>query len=55
MGGSTAFPYLGVNVKAEKGKLLFWHNIHSAGGVDYRTKHAGCPVVLGSKWSKFFF
>ncbi|KAL5282838.1 hypothetical protein ACFFRR_005725 [Megaselia abdita] len=49
-GGSTAFPYLSVNVKAEKGKLLYWENIHAGGDVDFRTKHAGCPVVLGNKW-----
>lgn len=53
MGGSTAFPYLSVNVKAEKGKLLYWENIHSGGDADYRTKHAGCPVVLGNKWSEY--
>ncbi|KAL5283336.1 hypothetical protein ACFFRR_005925 [Megaselia abdita] len=50
MGGSTAFNYLGVNIKPEKGKLVFWENLHSGGAIDFRTKHAGCPIVLGSKW-----
>lgn len=51
-GGGTAFPFLGLLVKPEKGSLLFWYNLHASGHEDYRTKHAACPVLKGSKWSK---
>lgn len=54
LGGSTAFHHVGVNIKPEKGKLVYWENLHSGGEVDYRTKHAGCPVIMGSKWSKSY-
>ncbi|XP_037944125.1 uncharacterized protein LOC119676931 [Teleopsis dalmanni] len=49
-GGSTAFPFLNVLVKPKKGSLLFWYNLHSSGDPDYRTKHAACPVLKGTKW-----
>lgn len=52
-GGGTAFPFLNILVKPRKGTLLFWYNLHASGDGDYRTKHAACPVLKGSKWSKF--
>ncbi|XP_034486534.1 prolyl 4-hydroxylase subunit alpha-2 [Drosophila innubila] len=49
-GGGTAFPFLPLLVTPERGSLLFWYNLHPSGDQDYRTKHAGCPVLHGSKW-----
>ncbi|KAH8271299.1 hypothetical protein KR018_006070 [Drosophila ironensis] len=49
-GGATAFPFLDFAVKPQKGNVLFWYNLHRSLDMDYRTKHAGCPVLKGSKW-----
>uniref|UniRef100_T1GCC6 procollagen-proline 4-dioxygenase n=2 Tax=Eukaryota TaxID=2759 RepID=T1GCC6_MEGSC len=50
-GGSTAFPKLRLNVKPRKGSMVFWYNLHTSGKKDFRSLHAGCPVIKGSKWS----
>ena len=31
---------------------LFWYNYEATGTIDLNTLHAGCPVLLGEKWSK---
>ncbi|EDW84461.1 uncharacterized protein Dwil_GK13125 [Drosophila willistoni] len=49
-GGGTAFPFLPLLVTPERGSLVFWYNLHRSGDQDYRTKHAACPVLQGSKW-----
>ncbi|XP_020811601.1 prolyl 4-hydroxylase subunit alpha-1 [Drosophila serrata] len=49
-GGATAFPFLNFAVKPQLGNVLFWYNLHRSLDMDYRTKHAGCPVLKGSKW-----
>ncbi|XP_075161943.1 uncharacterized protein LOC142234657 [Haematobia irritans] len=49
-GGATAFPYLKIAVRPTKGSVLFWYNLHRSLDGDYRTRHAGCPVLKGSKW-----
>uniref|UniRef100_A0A6P4F8L9 procollagen-proline 4-dioxygenase n=1 Tax=Drosophila rhopaloa TaxID=1041015 RepID=A0A6P4F8L9_DRORH len=49
-GGATAFPFLDIVVKPQLGNVLFWYNLHRSLDMDYRTKHAGCPVLKGSKW-----
>ncbi|XP_030369271.1 prolyl 4-hydroxylase subunit alpha-1-like [Scaptodrosophila lebanonensis] len=49
-GGATAFPFLNFAVKPQLGNVLFWYNLHRSSDMDYRTKHAGCPVLKGSKW-----
>ncbi|XP_067138397.1 prolyl 4-hydroxylase subunit alpha-1-like [Centruroides vittatus] len=49
-GGATVFPEIGISVQPEKGSSLLWYNLHSNGTGDYRTRHAACPVLLGSKW-----
>ena len=33
-----------------KGSAIFWWNLKKSGEGDYLTKHAGCPVLVGSKW-----
>ncbi|XP_034486639.1 prolyl 4-hydroxylase subunit alpha-1 [Drosophila innubila] len=49
-GGATAFPFLDFAVRPQLGNVLFWYNLHRSLDMDYRTKHAGCPVLKGSKW-----
>ncbi|CRK96752.1 CLUMA_CG010007, isoform A [Clunio marinus] len=49
-GGYTVFPYLKVRIPAVKGSAAFWYNLKENGQGDYRTRHAGCPVLIGSKW-----
>ncbi|KAH8383041.1 hypothetical protein KR009_006461 [Drosophila setifemur] len=50
LGGATAFPFLRLAVPPVKGSLLIWNNLHRSLHKDFRTKHAGCPVLKGSKW-----
>jgi prolyl 4-hydroxylase len=50
MGGATAFPYLRLRIPARKGAAAFWYNLKASGASDYFTRHAGCPVLLGTKW-----
>ncbi|XP_030556487.1 prolyl 4-hydroxylase subunit alpha-1 [Drosophila novamexicana] len=49
-GGATAFPFLNFAVRPQLGNILFWYNLHRSSDMDFRTKHAGCPVLKGSKW-----
>ncbi|KAH8312834.1 hypothetical protein KR044_013154 [Drosophila immigrans] len=49
-GGATAFPFLNFAVRPQLGNVLFWYNLHRSLDMDFRTKHAGCPVLKGSKW-----
>ncbi|XP_036675660.3 prolyl 4-hydroxylase subunit alpha-1 [Drosophila suzukii] len=50
LGSGTAFPFLKLVVPPVKGSLLIWYNLHRSTYKDYRTRHAGCPVLKGSKW-----
>ncbi|KNC20777.1 hypothetical protein FF38_00113 [Lucilia cuprina] len=51
LGGATAFPFLRLAVPPIKNSLVLWYNEHNSTEVDYRTRHAGCPVLKGSKWT----
>ncbi|XP_033244634.1 prolyl 4-hydroxylase subunit alpha-1 isoform X1 [Drosophila miranda] len=55
LGGATAFPFLHLAVPPVKGSLLVWYNLHRSLHKDFRTKHAGCPVLKGSKWMSISF
>ena len=49
-GGHTIFPQTGVSVKPEIGSALYWFNIGAQNFFDSRTRHLGCPVLIGNKW-----
>jgi prolyl 4-hydroxylase len=54
-GGATVFTKLNVGAWPKKGSAVFWHNLHATGERDYRTLHAGCPVLLGNKWGETIY
>ncbi|KAH8247289.1 hypothetical protein KR038_001640, partial [Drosophila bunnanda] len=49
-GGATVFPFLNLKVFPQPGAALFWYNTNATGYEEVRTMHAGCPVIVGSKW-----
>jgi prolyl 4-hydroxylase len=51
-GGGTGFPSLGIECKAEKGKLLVFNNcIKNTTDVHPKSLHAGLPVESGEKYA----
>ena len=50
LGGNTVFPMVGAFVKPQKGSVVIWWNMDNSGGYDWRVRHGGCPVMVGSKW-----
>jgi len=52
-GRYTVFTKLNLFLPPVKGALVMWHNLHRSLDVDVRTFHAGCPVIVGSKRSKY--
>lgn len=54
-GGATAFPLIRRAVFPKKGTALVWWNLHTSGVGDLRTKHAGCPVLVGNKWGLILY
>jgi prolyl 4-hydroxylase len=51
-GGATVFPSLDLTLYPVKGAAAFWYNLFEDGVGDVSTRHAACPVLLGSKWGK---
>ncbi|XP_069159184.1 prolyl 4-hydroxylase subunit alpha-1 isoform X1 [Procambarus clarkii] len=49
-GGATVFPYINLSLWPQKGAAAFWHNLHPNGEGDTLTRHAACPVLVGTKW-----
>ncbi|KAH8280882.1 hypothetical protein KR054_003106, partial [Drosophila jambulina] len=56
-GGATVFNFLNLTVFPQPGSVLFWYNLDTRGNEHPYTSHAGCPVIVGSKWvmSKWIF
>jgi prolyl 4-hydroxylase len=52
MGGDTVFVQLGIGVRPRKGSAIVWFNLHKSGELDSRLMHAGCPILVGSKWGR---
>ncbi|XP_041565258.1 prolyl 4-hydroxylase subunit alpha-2-like [Drosophila elegans] len=49
-GGATVFEKTGYAVYPRAGTAIFWFNLNTNGYGDPRTRHAACPVIVGSKW-----
>ncbi|XP_019849479.1 PREDICTED: prolyl 4-hydroxylase subunit alpha-2-like isoform X2 [Amphimedon queenslandica] len=49
-GGATVFPGVGARLVPIKRAAAYWWNLKRSGDGDYSTRHAGCPVLVGSKW-----
>ncbi|XP_044181335.1 prolyl 4-hydroxylase subunit alpha-1-like isoform X1 [Acropora millepora] len=49
-GGGTVFTQVGTTLFPSKGDAAFWWNLKRSGDGDVSTRHAGCPVLVGSKW-----
>ncbi|KAI7690881.1 hypothetical protein SSS_04789 [Sarcoptes scabiei] len=49
-GGATVFPHLGVTLWPRKNAAAFWYNLYKSSDGDLLTRHAACPVLIGSKW-----
>ncbi|RNA10195.1 prolyl 4-hydroxylase subunit alpha-2 [Brachionus plicatilis] len=50
VGGATVFPPIGIRVNPIRRSAAFWYNLYPSGDGDYRTRHAACPVLFGTKW-----
>lgn len=49
-GGGTVFTQVGTTLFPSQGDAAFWWNLKRSGDGDDSTRHAGCPVLVGSKW-----
>ena len=49
-GGGTVFTAINISLWPRKGSAAFWHNLKPNGEGDFKTRHAACPVLTGSKW-----
>ena len=49
-GGATVFPRVGARIQPVRRSAAFWYNLLPNGQGDPMTRHAACPVLLGSKW-----
>ena len=54
-GGATVFPSLGLTLYPVERGAAFWYNLLEDGTGDVSTRHAACPVLLGSKWGNYIF
>ncbi|KAH8328016.1 hypothetical protein KR067_003074 [Drosophila pandora] len=52
-GGALTFDNEGLTVPPKKGSALVWRNLDNFMTFDPRLFHSSCPVIMGSKWSKF--
>jgi prolyl 4-hydroxylase len=49
-GGETSFPELGWAITPHLGNAVYFEYCDSQGFVDWRSLHAGSPVLVGEKW-----
>lgn len=49
-GGSTYFPKLDLAIHPKPGQALWFRYLDADGVPDYRSEHAGLPVIKGEKW-----
>ncbi len=49
-GGETEFISSGLKVKGRVGDAIVFDNVTSEGLADLRSKHAGLPIISGTKW-----
>jgi prolyl 4-hydroxylase len=49
-GGATIFVDSGARLRSIKNAAAFWYNLLPNGEPDLITRHAGCPVLAGTKW-----
>ncbi|XP_071952055.1 prolyl 4-hydroxylase subunit alpha-1-like isoform X2 [Antedon mediterranea] len=49
-GGATVFTEVGARMMPIKKSAAFWYNLYKSGEGDLLTRHAGCPVLAGTKW-----
>lgn len=49
-GGATYFPKLDLAVHPRPGQALWFRYLDQSGQVDYRSEHAGLPIIAGEKW-----
>lgn len=51
-GGGTAFPKLGLEIDAQPGRMVIFHNLYEGESVRHRNSlHGGLPVAEGEKWA----
>ncbi|XP_019626673.1 PREDICTED: prolyl 4-hydroxylase subunit alpha-3-like [Branchiostoma belcheri] len=49
-GGATVFPRLNLAVPAVKNSAVMFHDLKKSLDFEEDSQHAGCPVLMGSKW-----
>lgn len=54
-GGGTVFTAINISLWPRKGSAAFWYNLKPNGEGDFKTRHAACPVLTGSKWGIVIF
>ncbi|XP_052837781.1 prolyl 4-hydroxylase subunit alpha-1 isoform X1 [Drosophila gunungcola] len=50
VGGATIFPEAEIAIQPKKGSALFWYNLHNNCEPNPLTRHAVCPMTVGSRW-----
>jgi len=54
-GGGTVFTAINISLWPKKGSAAFWYNLKPNGEGDFKTRHAACPVLTGSKWGTLLY